>query len=131
MVSETFISVLVRVMVVVVVVLVNVAELSVVPGTVADAADGVNVRVTPAGIVVLVNRMLVPLTPVELPLVVFCVDVRHADANPSEITIAAAASMMGEPGVVKRPNVPAAPKVMPLMPGPNDVINDGIEVGAM
>jgi hypothetical protein len=131
MVSETFISVLDRVMVVDVVVLVNVAELNEVPGTVADAADGVSVAVTPAGIPVIVNRMLVPFMPVELPLVVFCVAVRHAAANPSEITIAAAASIGAEPGVVKRLKVPAPPKVMPLRPGPKDVINEGIEVGAM
>jgi hypothetical protein len=131
MVSETFISVLASVRVVVNVVLVNVAELKVTAGTVADAAAGVSVAITPAGIPAIVNRMLVPFMFVEFPLVVFCVAVRHAEAKPSEITIAAAASIGAEPGVVKRLKVPAVPSDMPLMPAPNDVINEGIEVGAI
>jgi hypothetical protein len=56
-VSDTFRSVLVRVIRVVVVVLVNVAELKVTAGMVADAADGVSVAVTPAGIPAIVNRI--------------------------------------------------------------------------
>jgi hypothetical protein len=131
-VSDTFMSVPVRVIVVVRVVVVdNVAELNVVVGTVADGAAGVSVRVIPAGKPVTVNRILVPLMPVEFPLVVFCVDVLHADANPSEITIPAVVSMIADPGDVKRLNVPPVPMATPLIPAPKDVISDGMEVGAM
>jgi len=105
---------------------------AVVPVEVPALAD--NVKVTPAGTPLNVNRMFVPLV-TGVPLLELCVDVRNADAKPSVMTKEAAVS--GIDRLVKIVAVPLfvpparAPIAMLPMPGPIALITVALVVVRM